>query len=288
MREALPQNRLDTQHNNKAWWESKPMAYAWKEPIRFPEGTREFFEEIDRRFFFASSFFEGERPFARLIPFDLLRGKRVLEIGCGLGSHARLLAQAGCQLTAIDLTKRAVELTRKRLAFKNLTADLRVMDAEKLEFPDENFDFVWSWGVIHHSSRTEEIVKEVYRVLKPGGEFRLMVYHLISLSALYSIGRGGLTGKFFQGMSLAEVLSFYTDGYIARFYTKRGLASMLMKCGFSKTEVDVLGQKSELLPLPGEGLVGHMKQRLLKRVPDAIAENVLSRVGNFLFAVASK
>lgn len=282
------QNSTSIQEGNRAWWQSKPMAYGWRDPIRFAEGTREFFEELDRRFFYASPFFEGNRPFAGLIPFELLKEKRVLEIGCGLGSHAQLLAETGCQLTAIDLTHKAIELTRRRLEIKNLIVDLQVMDAEAIEFPDEEFDFVWSWGVIHHSSRPERIVKEVYRVLKPGGKFRLMVYHLASLTALYSIGRGFLTGKFFKGMSMEEVLNFYSDGYIARFYTKDQLTKLLRDYGFAKVELYILGQKSELIPIPGAGLVGRMKYDILEAIPDDIAKYVLSKVGNFLFAVASK
>jgi SAM-dependent methyltransferase len=284
--ESNPRDHL--QAESKGWWEANPMSYDWHRTLLASEGTREFYDEVDRRFFSSSSFYRGERPFEKWIPLDRLRGKRVLEIGCGLGTHAQLLSAAGCNLTCIDLTEKAVENTRRRLELQGLPADIRRMDAEKMDFPDGEFDLVWSWGVIHHSSDTERIIQQVSRVLKPGGEFRLMVYHRRSLSGLYCLGRGLLTGKFFKGMSTQEVLSFYTDGYLARFYTRRELRELLMHCGFSQVDTQVLGQKSELLPLPGKGACGKLKRALLRAFSDRLAERMLSVAGYFLFAVGRK
>jgi 2-polyprenyl-3-methyl-5-hydroxy-6-metoxy-1,4-benzoquinol methylase len=300
--DTIPEAPAQTE--SRRWWDANPMSYDWHKTIVPAEGTREFYEEIDRRFFSSSSFYRGPvppgrpftrasarplgRPFERWIPFDLLRGKRVLEVGCGLGSHAQLMSEAGCNLTCIDLTDRAVENTRRRLDLCGLPADVRRMDAEKMDFGDGEFDFVWSWGVIHHSEHTELILEQVYRVLKSGGEFRFMVYHRPSLSGLYSLGRGFFAGKFFQGMSVPQVLSFYTDGYLARFYTRRELRDLLLRCGFARIETRILGQKSELLPLPGKGALGSLKRVLLRAIPDRVAEQVLSAAGYFLFAIAHK
>jgi 2-polyprenyl-3-methyl-5-hydroxy-6-metoxy-1,4-benzoquinol methylase len=284
--ETLPHDLV--QAESKGWWESNPMSYDWHKTLQAPEGTREFYDGIDRRFFASSSFYRGTRPFERWIPFDQLKGKRVLEIGCGLGAHAQLLSEAGCNLTCIDLTEKGVTNTRRRLDLLGLHADVRQMDAERMDFPDNEFDFVWSWGVIHHSADTAQIVRNVFRVLKPGGEFRLMVYHRRSLSGLYYLVRGFFAGKFFRGMSVQEVLSFYTDGYLARFYTRRELRELLVRGGFAKVDTKVLGQKSELLPLPGKGVSGRVKYALLRILPDALAEAALSVAGYFLFAIAHK
>lgn len=278
----------DLQARNRLWWDQSPMRYDWREAIAAPEGAPEFFEEIDRRFFSASSFYRGERPFARLIPFDSLKGKRVLEIGCGLGSHAQLLCEAGSLVTAVDLTPKAVELTRARLSLKGLAADVRVMDAEQMGFDGEQFDLVWSWGVIHHSANPERILAEARRVLKPLGELRLMVYHRRSLNAYTAMARGILSGKFFRGVSVPDVLSFYTDGFIARYYTRAELSGMLRRAGLSTVSMRVLGQKSELVPLPGKGPSRRLKSALLSRFPNTVAEGILSLLGSFLFAVAAK
>jgi 2-polyprenyl-3-methyl-5-hydroxy-6-metoxy-1,4-benzoquinol methylase len=284
--EAAPRDHL--QSESKGWWESNPMSYDWHRTLEATEGTLEFYDEIDRRFLTSSPFYRGERPFEKWIPFDRLRGKRVLEIGCGLGTHAQLLSATGCELTCIDLTEKAVENTRRRLDLRGLRADVRRMDAEQMDFADGEFDFVWSWGVIHHSPDTDRIIRQVFRVLKSNGEFRLMVYHRRSLGGSYCLGRGLLTGKFFNGMSAQEVLSFYTDGYLARFFTRRELRELLINCGFSQVETRVLGQKSELLPLSGRGVSGRLKRSILRVLPDGLAESVLSVVGYFLFAVGHK
>ncbi len=280
--------RQDLQAQNKLWWEKNPMGYDWHRTISSQEGTPAFFAEIDHRFFQSSPFYVGARAFERLIPFDRLRGKRVLEIGCGLGAHAQLLAEAGCNLTCIDLTEKAVALTRKRLSLRGLQGDVRLMNAEEITFPDNEFDFVWSWGVIHHSASTDTIIREAYRVLKPEGEFRLMVYHRRSLTASVSVTRGMMSGKFFKGMAVPDVLSFYSDGHLARFYTRTEMMRLLTRSGFSKVHTLLLGQKSELLPIPGEGLTGRLKSFLLARFPDGLAERLLGLIGSFLFAIALK
>jgi len=278
----------EIQSMNKDWWEESPMAYNWREPIGFDEGTRGYFEEVDRRFLKAARFLGGERPFAGIIPFERITGKRVLEIGCGLGTHAKLLVESGANLTGIDLTDRAVEQTRKRLSIFGLDADIRVMDAELLEFSDEEFDMVWSWGVIHHSSRPNVIAREVCRVLRPGGEFRMMVYNMRSLNVIYSLVRALLTGKVFRRWSVEEILNHYADGYVAKHYTRKELQNMLTSEGFSDIQVSIIGQKSEVVPIPSRGVLRKLKPALLTMFPNSIAKFVLSFAGGMLFAVAKK
>lgn len=279
---------IEIQEQNKRWWNQNPMNYDWHKTLAPMEGSTEFFAEIDARHFTSSPFYQGNRPLAELIPFDKLTGKCVLEIGCGLGSHTQLLSEAGCQVTAIDITERAVELTSKRLLHRGLHAVMRVMDAEQMEFENETFDFVWSWGVIHHSANTEQIIKEVRRVLKVGGEFRFMVYNRHSLDSLVKVSRGLITGKFFKGMSISDVLNFYSDGYIAKHYTAQQLSELLNQCGFKVKKVSLMGQKSELVPIPGKGLIGYAKYALISVIPNFLAKKALSLVGWFIFVIAEK
>lgn len=101
--------------------------------------------------------------------FATARGQKVLEIGVGLGADHQRFAEAGAELYGIDLTERAVEHTRRRLQTFGLKPNLAVGDAEDLDFPNESFDRVYSWGVLHHSPDTPKAIAEVHRVLKRGG-----------------------------------------------------------------------------------------------------------------------
>lgn len=112
------------------------------------------------------------------------KGKRVLEIGVGLGADHQRFAEAGAMLSGIDLTERAIEHTRERFAALGLKSQLTVGDAESLPFPDGSFDVVYSWGVLHHSPDTPRAIAEVHRVLAPGGVARIMIYHTWSMVGL--------------------------------------------------------------------------------------------------------
>jgi ubiquinone/menaquinone biosynthesis C-methylase UbiE len=109
--------------------------------------------------------------------FEKYRGKKVLEIGVGLGADHQRFAEAGADLCGIDLTQRAIDNVRHRFQIMGLNSNLAVGDAENLDFDDGTFDLVYSWGVIHCSPDTVKCAKEIMRVLKPGGEFKVMIYH---------------------------------------------------------------------------------------------------------------
>ena len=201
-----PDQAIDWQKKNKSWWESHPMRYDWNDEIGYKEYSKEFFNEIDKRFFLNSKDFLPFKkiPFDPLIDFENLKTKDVLEIGVGNGSHASLLAQHSKSFTGIDLTEYAVKSTSTRFKEFGLPGTIKRMDAEALEFENESFDFVWSWGVIHHSSNTRKILEEINRVLKPGGEAIIMVYYR-SLWSYYFVNgfiHGILMGKLLKDIHL--------------------------------------------------------------------------------------
>jgi SAM-dependent methyltransferase len=149
------------------YWEARPCASGL---ARSQSGSREFFAEVED----AKNRLE---PFeARFADYTRWAGKDVLEIGCGVGTDTVRFARAGARLTAVDLTEAAVELAGRWLELEQLEGSVIVADGERLPFEDGSFDFVYSWGVIHHSPRPERIVAEMRRVLRPGGEARVMVY----------------------------------------------------------------------------------------------------------------
>lgn len=161
-------------------------------------------------------------PFA---DFENSMGLDVLEIGLGLGADHERFAQAGAKLYGIDLTRRAVEITKHRLAMQSLDSDLCVGDAENLPYESNTFDVVYSWGVIHHSPDTPRAAQEILRVLKPGGEFRVMVYHTWSLVGLMLWVRYGLLrGRPWVG--LKEIYSNWLESPGTKTYTKLEAAAL--------------------------------------------------------------
>jgi ubiquinone/menaquinone biosynthesis C-methylase UbiE len=150
--------------------------------------------------------------------FPSSKGKNVLEIGVGLGADHQCFAEAGAILTGIDLTSRAINMTQKRLETVGLKGNLKVGDAENLDFPDNSFDIVYSWGVIHHSPNTQQAVNEIFRVLSPGGVVKVMIYYKYSLVGLMLWLRYALfRGKPFT--SLASIYSNYLESPGTKAYS---------------------------------------------------------------------
>ena len=270
------------QRGNKNWWTAHTMSYDWSGESGLAPFTLPWFDDIDRRFLHAARLFsENANPFEELMELKQLAGKRVLEIGCGMGFHSEMFARAGAVLTAIDLSPTSVKATKARFELKGLNADIREMDAELLSFPSGQFDLVWSWGVIHHSSRTGRIVRQIDRVLRPNGEAKLMVYNLEGTQPYVAIVLRYVLG-FWRGRSLDEVLWQSTDGFSARFYTKDEFADLLATF-FDKVETRIFGQDADVVPLPAF-LRGHV----LKHIAPDRQRLLASRRGTFLFAVGTK
>jgi len=150
--------------------------------------------------------------------FGAVEGERVLEIGVGLGADHQRFAKAGADLYGIDLTERAVEHTRQRLAVYGLTSRIQVGDAERLDFPAEYFDRVYSWGVLHHSPDTPTAVAEVWRVLKPGGVAQVMIYHKWSLVGVMLWTRYALL-RLRPWLSMRDIYSRYLESPGTKAYS---------------------------------------------------------------------
>jgi len=272
------------QSKNWEWWEQNPMTYDWEQTMHIPAGSREWFEEIDRRFLSASYFAKGHdgSPFGKFLRPEYVAGKDVLEIGCGMGTHAGLLARSGARLTAVDLTERAVQATTRRLETFGLKARIQRADAEKLPFQDASFDLVWTWGVIHHSSRMESCLSEIARVLRPGGRLMLMVYYRPCLVYYLHCGliRGLLLGQLFK-KSLHQIYVDASDGFYARVFNRAELRDVLSS-SFVDIKLTVVGLKAELFPIPRT----RFKESLEALTPDWLASAVLGRVGSMIVAEA--
>jgi ubiquinone/menaquinone biosynthesis C-methylase UbiE len=150
--------------------------------------------------------------------FGRYKDKKVLEIGVGLGADHQKFAEAGADLHGIDLTERAIEHTSRRLKVLGLQSDLRVNDAENVPFPDNYFDLVYSWGVIHYTPDVPSVVNEIHRILKPGGEAKVMVYHKHSfVGYMLWIRYALLTGR--PWMSLKRIYDRYLESPGTKAYS---------------------------------------------------------------------
>ncbi|GAB1489329.1 hypothetical protein MASR2M8_17820 [Opitutaceae bacterium] len=137
-----------------------------------PVGTREYFDQVEARKYMVEPHIPG------FSEFEKWKGKKVLEIGCGLGTAAVSFAKAGADYTAIELSDESLKLARQRFEVYGLKGRFFSGNAEDLSkvLPVETYDLVYSFGVIHHSPYPEKIVAEVRKFMGPHSEFRLMLY----------------------------------------------------------------------------------------------------------------
>jgi len=223
---------IDRQGKNKGWWEALPMTYEeWDSKERIPK-TREDFLNVEKKFL------DGNPYIRDKFDFGLFKNKKVLEIGCGSGAASCLFAKAGAKVTCVDITEQAIKITMLNAQMQKVSLNAIKMDAENLKFRNGEFDYVFSWGVLHHSQNTLNAFKEVSRVLKTGGEGLIMVYNKNSLR-YYINGLNWLLirGKIFKGYNLESVQDFYTDGYYHRHFTPNELKRELEKLGLKCTSV---------------------------------------------------
>ena len=168
----------------KQFWEAAPCGSVDAGVVE--EGSLEFFEEVERQRY------EGDDFMREVVGFDQWAGRKVLEVGCGLGTDLLQFARGGAEVYGIDLTEKGANLTRKRLKLYGLSGRISVGDSESLPFDSDYFDLVYSWGVIHHTPNTEAAAREIVRVCKPGGQIMVMLYHRRSLLALQAWAYYGL------------------------------------------------------------------------------------------------
>jgi SAM-dependent methyltransferase len=146
-------------------------------------GTKQFFDDLD------DYRFDKLHYLPVLVDFASFRDRRLLEVGCGIGTDLVRFARGGARVTGIDLSQTAIDLARKNFALNNLSAEeLRVANGEQLPYPNEAFDAVYGHGVIQYTADPAQLIRECYRVLKPGGIGIFMVYNRVSwLNALSKV-----------------------------------------------------------------------------------------------------
>jgi SAM-dependent methyltransferase len=155
----------------KAYWDARPCNVRHS---RLPVGTKEYFDEVERRKYYVEPHIPGFAEFGRW------KDKRVLEIGCGLGTDTINFARAGARVTAVDLSGESLALAKKRAEVFGLGERIRFFqaDAERLAeaVPVEPYDLVYSFGVIHHTPHPERAIAAMKPFMTPASELRMMVY----------------------------------------------------------------------------------------------------------------
>lgn len=201
----------------KQHWEQEVCGSRWGKDLA--DDRRRYFAEIER------TRYQQDYMLPAFADFEKARGLKVLEIGLGTGTDFVRWCRAGAVATGRDLTDASVQMVKERLTLEALQADVATGDAENLEFPDNSFDLYYSWGVLHHTPDTERTIAEAYRVLKPGGTLKIMLYHYPSVGALLVwMLYGPLRGRF-VGPRTCIFENVESPG--TKMYTRKEAAAMV-------------------------------------------------------------
>ncbi len=212
----------------KAFWDSQPCGTR---DIPHPEGSVAWFDAITRKRYKLEPFIS---KYAR---FDQWYDKKVLEIGCGVGTDLFQFVKAEAKAVGIDLSPRSVSVTKQRFQISRAEAGILIADAENLPFKDNEFDLAYSWGVLHHTPNPEKAVQEIYRVTRPGGQICVMLYHRYSLVALQLYLRFGLF-SFKPFRSLKEIISLHQESPGTKAYTITEARQMFSM--FKPVEIEIV------------------------------------------------
>jgi SAM-dependent methyltransferase len=160
----------------KQYWNNRPCNIRHS---NLEVGTKEYFEEVSKRKYLVESHIPG---FAE---FEKYNNKRVLEVGCGIGTAAHSFIENGAHYEGIDISEKSIEVAKQRLQIFQLKGNVYVENIENIsEFQSANqasYDLVYSFGVLHHTPNMELALDNIWNLLKEGGEFKLMLYAKNSL-----------------------------------------------------------------------------------------------------------
>lgn len=258
VRDKIAAEVLEENEKNRLWWEKLPMTYEdWGKEERDPVSLEDF-NRVDQHYFNTNPYLQQFWP-------ELTKGAKVLEVGCGAGSAACRFASQGASVLAVDITAKAVELTRRHAELRGISGVQALQcDAEDLSaVADSSFDYLYSWGVMHHSAQPEKCFAQACLKLKPGGRGLIMVYHRHSLRFWFK-GLFWLVfkGKLLKGETIESVQRFFTDGFYQKHYSRKTLAKALQDSGFSVEAIRVTHMSSRMIPFIPESLRQWIKQRI--------------------------
>ena len=233
---------------NKEFWTKNPMTYVdFKKNIseRLPKNKKDFLV-INK------NLIRVNPDFLKIIKKyqNQLNKKIVLDLGCGFGASSIILSKHVKKLYAIDLTNMAIKNAKKNLKINNINnVKAYQMDAENLKFKNNFFDFVFSWGVIHHSYKPEKILKNIKSKLKSNGSCFLMVYNFYSFRYIFlSLYYLFIKGYIFKGYNFTTICRKFTDGHYNKHYSSSEMKKILKDIGFKKIKITYGHHRGRILP----------------------------------------
>lgn len=254
----------------REFWNAAPCG------TRYLDGRDDFDTHARARYALEPHIFE-------LADFQNARGLKVLEIGVGMGADYLEWLKAGAQATGVDLSAASVERARRRCELAGYKPDLRVADAELLPFPDQTFDVVYSYGVMHHSPDTAKCVREAWRVLKPGGQAKIMIYHHPSVTGAMLWLRHGLP----HGKSLRQSVFDHLESPGTKTYTRQEARQLFHD--FSDIKVRLVFSPGDLLlHQPSARYESAFYRAVWKSFPRNLVRKFCKRWGLFLLITATK
>lgn len=153
----------------RAFWDKRPCNIRHSPK---PVGSREYCEEVSQRRYFVEPHIPAFADFKRW------KGKKVLEVGCGIGTDSAQFVKAGAQFTGAELSAESLAVCKQCFDALGLAGTFYVANAEQLSatVPVEEYDLVYSFGVIHHAPNPERIIEEIKKYMGPDSELRIMLY----------------------------------------------------------------------------------------------------------------
>jgi SAM-dependent methyltransferase len=198
-------------------------------------GTREYFDEVEQRKYFV------EPHILRFAEFERWGGKRILEIGCGIGTDTINFARHGARVTAVDLSKRSLDIALQRANVYGLKERIQFIhaDAEELvkAIPIEPYDLIYALGVIHHTPDPERVIQQMTFYTAPGSMVKIMVYHRYSWKVFWILLKYS-RGKFWRIADLIAQHSEAQEGCPITFtFRKSDIERLLNRHGFKVREI---------------------------------------------------
>jgi ubiquinone/menaquinone biosynthesis C-methylase UbiE len=240
-------------------------------------GSREYFDEIER-----VRYQEYAPWMPELMDFNEFAGARLLEVGCGMGTDLLQFARGGALCVGVDLTPRSIAITRQRFALYRERVDLLIGDGEQLPFASDTLDVVYSNGVLHHTPDTAGAIRELHRVLKPGGTAKVMIYHKNSLNywGEMMLHRGVLRGELLRGKSPEEIMSRWVE------YSEHG-ARPLVKA-YTRAEAQEMFKDFNTVTIQTEQLIRAELPVVGRFIPEGLFRTMRRSLGWNLIITAIK